>query len=182
MSHAKEMDWNSFWPDLLVALLAALAGFSTATLIGLRSYRRDQHAKNVQLVANLADDLATRRAFTPTDPRLRKVGIDANRCLQSVQQAQERLSQVRDQIRPDDTLRDILQDMILGCVTYKNAFEVSPREYVYDLMTLRHELIVCLRSLEEHLNLGRQKLPDPGTAQARSFRSWDNRPSVARGD
>ncbi|MBF4599218.1 hypothetical protein ITJ55_00180 [Frigoribacterium sp. VKM Ac-1396] len=174
------MEWNSFWPDLSVAFIAAIVGLVLAALIGYVSYRRDQRAKNRQLVANLADDLATRRAFTPTNPKLRKVGVDAYRCLQSVQQAQERLSQVRDQIRPDHELREILQEMILGCVTYKNAFEVAPREYVYDLMALRHELIVCLRSLEKHMRLSKKKLPDPGTAQAGSFRAWENRPSSLR--
>lgn len=163
------MNWNSAVPDLIVGLAIALVGLLLATLIGIRTLRKDQKDKNIQLIHNLADDLAARRAFTLGHPRRRRAGKDAARCLASVQLALERVSHIRDQIKPDDSLRQTLRTMGQACVTYKNAYEIDPRGYIFALMDLRRELVESLRMMERHLGLELHALPDPGTAQSTNF-------------
>ena len=167
--HAVAMNWNSAVPDLLVGFAIALFGLFLATRLGLRTLRKEQRDKNIQLIHNLADDLAARRAFTLGHPRRRRAGKDAARCLTSVQLALERVSHIRDQIKPDDSLRQTLRTMGQACVTYKNAYEIDPRGYIYALMDLRRELVDSLRVMERHLGLEPHELPDPGTAQSTNF-------------
>jgi len=157
--HSGSMNWSSFFPDLLVALMSATLALAVAVF----TFRRDQAKKNKQLAHNLADDLASRRALALITPFESHGGDFANRCFVSVQSAMERISAVRDEIRPNDRLRDELQSMVLACVAYKERTEVEPHRWQFALMDLRDQLNTSARSLEKILRLKAGSLPEPGT-------------------
>lgn len=161
------MNWTSFVPDSIVALMSA----ALTLAIALGTFRRDQAKKNKQLAHNLADDLASRRAFVRITPFEGTGGEFADRCFVSVQSAMERISSVRDEIRPNDRLREELQRMVLACVAYKERTETDPHRWQFALMDLRDQLSTSLRSLESILRLKPGSLPELGTPQASLLRA-----------
>ena len=154
------MNWSSFIPDLVIAVIGAALAVSVA----LWTYFRQLRLKNLQAVRNLADDLSMRRAFVPVAP-VEGLGGDAERCFLSVQAAQQRIAQIRDEIAPDHELRAELQQLVLACVVYKSRVEVEPQRWLFALMSLRGELVTGLHRIEELLKLPSRSLPEPGTAQ-----------------
>lgn len=155
------MNWTSFLLDLLVALVGA----GLTVCIGLATFRLDQKRKNRQLVHSLADDLASRRAFKLIDPFEGDGGIDAERCFLSVQSARERISAVRDEIRPNGDLRDELQRMVLSCVAYADRLDFEPVRWQFALMDLRAELAGSLRTVEDIVGVPAGTLPEPGSTR-----------------
>lgn len=156
------MNWTSFIPDLTVSLISA----ALAVGIGLATFKNDQKRKNRQLVHNLADDLASRRAFEPIDAFEGDGGVDAERCFSSVQAALERISAVRDEIRPNNDLRNELQHMVLSCVEYKDRMDFEPERWQFALMDLRGELVGSLQTVESIVGLPAGTLPEPGSTRA----------------
>ena len=160
--------WVTFWPDVLVAGIGA----ALTVAVALITYLMQQRRKNRQLVRNLADDLANRRAFKPIDPGVSSPDTDdAKRCRLSVQEAQDQISRIRDQIAPDHRLRALLQEMVLWCREYKNLLEVDDRRWQFALMEIRGELDDRLRRIESSLRLKADALPSPGTAKVSRKRS-----------
>ena len=134
-----------------------------AIAVALLTFGRVQVKKNRRLAHNLADDLASRRAFVIITPFEGADGEFAKRCFVSVQSAMERSSAVRDEIRPNDRLRDELQIMVLACVAYKERSEIHPHRWQFALMDLRDQLNTSVRSIENMLRLKPGSLPEPGT-------------------
>jgi uncharacterized membrane protein YccC len=153
------MNWSSLIPDLVVALFGAGLTVGIAGVTYFRQLRR----RNAQLVRNLADDLSTRRALTPIEPRESSADSeDADRCFRSVAAAAHRISEARDQISPDTDLRQALQRMVVSCVQYKDAVESAPRRWQFALMRLREELLDGTHALERAARLPEHSLPTPG--------------------
>jgi hypothetical protein len=160
--------WATFGPDVLVAGIGA----ALTVTIALISYRMQQRRMNRQLVRNLADDLAIRRAFQPIYPCVSSPDSDdAERCRISIQEAQGQISRIRDQIAPDHELRGLLQEMVLWCREYKNLLEADDSRWQFALMEVRKELVDRLREIERSLRLKAPALPDPGTAKVSRTRS-----------
>lgn len=84
------------------------------------------------------------------------------RCRVSVQAAQDRISQIRDEVHPNESLRDYLQRMVYLCVKYKEAVEVRPDRWQFELMELRTGIEESLRHIERVLRLKHGSLPTPG--------------------
>lgn len=153
------MNWTSLVADLAVAMFGA--GLTLG--VALVTYFRQLRLRNRQLVHNLADDLATRRAFSDIEPRVHASDDeDAVRCFRSVQAARGRIAEVRDQISPNSSLRSTLQLMVVGCVRYKQAVEQDPSRWQFALMRLRDELRDGVRALERETGLAGGSLPNPG--------------------
>ena len=154
------VNWSSFVPDLVIALIST----ALAVTVALTTYFHQQSLKNRQLVCNLADDLSMRRAFALVEPRVGSGG-DADRCFRSVEAAQHRIAEIRDEIAPNHDLRQELQQLVFACVTYKSSVEVEPRRWVFALMRLRGDLVLGLSHIEKLMKLPPGSLPAPGTAQ-----------------
>ena len=154
------MNWSSFVPDLVTVIVGT--GLTLSAAGGTYFYQ--QRRKNRQLVQNLADDLSVRRAFVVVSPSEQGYGSDAEQCFRSVQAAQDRIVQVRDEIAPNRALRTELQAMIISCVAYKEKVELGPRRWVYELMILRTELTGGVRSIEKAARIRARSLPEPGQA------------------
>jgi hypothetical protein len=154
--------WGTFWSDILVAALGAML----TVAIALITYRVQQRRSNEQLVRNLADDLAMRRAFMPISPFVTSpVGVDADRCRKSIQSAQSQISLIRDQIAPNHRLRALLQEMVAWAREFKSLNEADPERWQFALMEVRGELVARLRAIERVMGLKSGTLPDPGTAE-----------------
>jgi sulfur transfer complex TusBCD TusB component (DsrH family) len=161
-------NWTTFGPDVIVALIGA--GI-TLTVAGV-TYFRQLNRKNRQLVFNLAEDLAVRRALHEIEPRTssgRSPG--AKYCFASVHAAQQRIGAIRDQIAPNEALRSVLHDMVRYCADYKESFEEEPRRWQYNLMHLRRRLVAGLRQIEGILGLDARALPEPGLYRPQSAKS-----------
>jgi hypothetical protein len=116
----------------------AVIGAALAISVALWTYFRQLKLGNLQAVRNLADDLSMRRAFVPVVP-IEGLGGDSERCFLSVQAAQQRIAQIRDDIAPDHELRAELQQLVLACVIYKSRVDVEPERWISALMCLRNE-------------------------------------------
>jgi hypothetical protein len=153
--------WTTFWPDLLIGVLGAVLTVAIAVV----SYRVQQRLANKQLVRNLADDLAMRRAFEEITPSVSSLeSVDGQRCLSSLRSAQQQISAVRDQIAPDHQLRAVLQEMVAWSREFKNLTDENPYQWQIALMDVRAELVSRLRRIERLMRL-KKRLPDPGTAR-----------------
>ncbi|MFD2341665.1 hypothetical protein FGG90_06040 [Clavibacter tessellarius] len=106
------MSWSTFIPDLIVTAVGA----SLTVGIAIVSYLLQLRRKNRQLVFNLADDLAVRRAFELITP-MEATGDEpaAQYCFDSVHSAQKRISALRDEISPNERLREALHEMVRYC-------------------------------------------------------------------
>jgi len=154
--------WLTFWPDVLVAVIGSVL----TVAIALITYRVQQRRSNVQLVRNLADDLAMRRAFMPISPSVSSpVGDDPDRCRKSVQSAQLQIGLIRDQITPNHRLRELLQEMVAWTREFKSLNEDAPERWQFNLMEVRGELVLRLRDIERVMRVRSGALPDPGTAE-----------------
>lgn len=154
------MNWSSFVPDLIVGLVGA----ASTGGIAVGTYFLQLRRRNQQLIRNLADDLAARRAFELIVPSVGGGASDeADRCFRSVHSAQQRISVIRDEISPNDRLRMKLQAMVFWCVDYKEFVEKEPEQWRFGLMNLRRELLACLREVERVAGLSNGSLPEPGS-------------------
>jgi hypothetical protein len=152
------MSWSTFVPDLIVTA----AGASLTVGIAIVSYLLQLRRKNRQLVFNLADDLAVRRALELIEPR-EATGDEAaaQYCFDSVHSAQKRISALRDEISPNERLREALHEMVRYCADYKESYEETPELWQFQLMQLRGRLIGSLRKIERVMRI-KDPLPTPG--------------------
>jgi hypothetical protein len=158
------MGWNALLSDIAVAVFGA----ALTVVIARLAYAGEQRRRNRHLVRNLADDLAVRRAFAEVAPAVgHSNSDDARRCLRSVEHAQAQISALRDQIAPDDRLRDLLQEMVVWCREYKILTEKEPDRWQFSLMIVRAGLVRRLRVIEDRMKVYSGSLADPGTARAR---------------
>jgi hypothetical protein len=158
--------WTTFWPDLLIGVIGAVLTVAIAVV----SYRVQQRLANKQLVRNLADDLAIRRAFEEITPFVSSLeSIDGQQCRSSLESAQKQISAIRDQIAPDDQLRAVLQEMVAWSREFKNLTDANPDQWQFALMDVRAELVSRLRRIEKLMRL-KEPLPEPGSARVQSNR------------
>jgi len=152
------MSWSTFIPDLIVTAVGA----SLTVGIAIVSYLLQLRRKNRQLVFNLADDLAVRRAFELITP-MEATGDEpaAQYCFDSVHSAQKRISALRDEISPNERLREALHEMVRYCADYKESYEQTPELWQFRLMQLRGRLIGSLRKIERVMRI-KDPLPTPG--------------------
>lgn len=147
--------------DILGTVLGSILAISAA----LGAFLIERRRRNRQLVRNLADDLSARRALAEIRPRESPHEDEASRCRSSVQAAQDRISQIRDEVHPNESLRKPLQKMVFLCVAYKEAVELEPERWQYELMALRDGLLESLAGVEQALGLQHASLPTPGSWQ-----------------
>ena len=126
-----------------------------------------QRSRNRQVVRNLADDLAARRAFNEIDPVKSAVGVDAERCAASVRAAQDVVAGFRNEVMTNASLRNELNKMVLACVAFKDQADWERERWQFALMDLREELIRGLRRMEKLIKIEPGEPPAPGSTHGR---------------
>lgn len=138
MEHTDPM-WETFVPDLLVALVGALMTVAIAYCTFL--LRQAQQEK--QVVRGLINDLYHRRALAIGSPQeILNAGDskDFQRASMSVIDIRDHIRRVRDQVRQDAVTVDALSDMIRGCNRYLEESEWEPTLYAFLLQKLQQDL------------------------------------------
>jgi hypothetical protein len=131
--------WETFWPDVLVAVIGALL----TVVIAYGTFLIQQARQEKQVLRGLINDLHHRRALAITRPQEipnAVHGKDFQRASLSVIDIRDHIRRVRDQVRQDRATVDVLSDMIRACNRYLEESEGTPDFYAFLLKTLSEDL------------------------------------------
>lgn len=132
--------WQTFWPDLLVAIFGAFLTVATAYVTYLLSVRR----REKQALNSLIYEFHHRRAVAPR-ANLRTVECAAEtddflRANLSVLSMRDEIRRTRDVVRPIIELHGCLSELTRACNNYLESSAQHPGQYLYLLDELRNEL------------------------------------------
>jgi hypothetical protein len=131
--------WETFWPDVLVALIGALL----TVAIAFGTFLLQQVRQEKQVLRGLINDLHHRRALAVGSPQEipnADEGKDFQRASLSVIDIRDHIRRVRDQVRQDRATVDVLSNMIRACNRYLEDSEGTPNFYAFLLQSLSQEL------------------------------------------
>lgn len=140
----------SFWQDLLVALIGAVAASLLAVLSGWGLYRREARQRESQAADALLHSAHTRRALYLTTPRVvpnADKQNDRDYAVRSVLSLRDEAKDTYRQARAKGPARGLITEFIGACNRFAESSEVSPDHYQYQLMSLRGELIAICSQL-----------------------------------
>lgn len=158
--------WNTFGPDVLVAIIGAAVGAVLTVAVALFTFLASRRYRETQALNALVDQLHHRRAFAPIsalqlvpDAATNPDFVRANASILSVK---EEIRRTRESVRPVKALQEPLSRMTSACNLYLELGAYDPTQYWY-LLT---DLTLSMR--EEIEALGRAKrgihAKDPGGA------------------
>lgn len=131
--------WETFWPDVLVAVIGALLTVAIAYCTFLIQQQRQEK----QVFRGLINDIHHRRALAVAYPQEipgAEERKDFHRASLSVIDIRDHVRRARDQVRQDSPTLASLSDMIRSCNRYLEESEAAPNFYTFHLKTLREEL------------------------------------------
>lgn len=132
--------WQTFFPDLVVAVIASLLTVST----GYVTYRVNVRHRENQALVSLLNELHHRRAVAPIlNPRQianASTNDDFLRANSSVLSMKDEIRRARDILRPITTLQEPLSLMVRACNRYLELSSAAPESYMYELEELRIQL------------------------------------------
>jgi hypothetical protein len=139
--------WQTFWPDVLVAVIGAVLTVAIAYLTYLLSVRRTEK----QALNSLINEFHHRRAISPRTalgPVERAAEKDDFlRANLSVLNMRDEIRRTRDAVRSIADLHDPLSQMTRACNNYLETSAREPDRYLYLLDDLRKELSSSLHRL-----------------------------------
>lgn len=136
--------WNTFWSDLLIAVIGAVLGSVLTVLIAWGTYRLQRRSNEKHALRLLIDEIHRRRAFAVIVNVRSVPGAqmldDFQTVNASVLDVRDRIRMAREQTRPESGAQEPLSDMTSACNRYLQASARQPDRYLHDLMTLRKHL------------------------------------------
>jgi hypothetical protein len=139
--------WNTFIPDLLVALLGSLVTVAIAYMTFSIQRRRQEH----QAIRGLINDIHRRRALTVIGVvrRIRRAKRlpDFHRATASVLDLRDRVRETRNAVRADSIYQNTLTNMTRSCNRYLEATGQSANDYYFELAKLRADLLTAVQTL-----------------------------------
>ncbi|WP_152030993.1 hypothetical protein [Agromyces aureus] len=159
------MPSSTFWPDLLIALIATTFGALLTVGIAFGTYRHEVSTRERDAIRHLANILASRRAFVEANP----VRIDTTEpyraddleaCRVSVAHAREAIVEASRGVRPGSSMQQPLDDMARAANRYLDLARRDPDGYWLHLNGLRSRWIDALAMLAIETN---HALPEPGS-------------------
>ncbi|GLJ79691.1 hypothetical protein [Microbacterium imperiale] len=141
--------WETFWPDVLVAVIGAALGAVLTVLIAAITYVISVRRQELRSLNDLIDDLHHRRAFD-TGPGLipgARASEDYARANRSVISARNEIRQARRGVRFNAKLREPLKRMTQACNEYLDAAEWEPDAYALHVVELRAALMDDIRRI-----------------------------------
>lgn len=155
--------WDTFLPDLVVALIGALVGALLTVAIAYGTFLMQQARQERHVVRGLINDLYHRRALAVTTPQEipdAEERKDFERAGLSVIDIRDHIRRVRDQVRQDTQTVDALSNMIRACNRYLEVSEGQPILYALLLKKLQEDLEEGVTKIAERVR-GVDALP-PG--------------------
>lgn len=131
--------WESFFPDLLVAIVGALLTVLIALVTYLLKIRLDEK----RAIQSLIGELHRRRAIAEgAEPIIRDAEqlADFDRANLSVASMRAEIRSTRDRVRQLESLQGPLSEMTRSCNLYLERSAASPDHYAIYLGDLRREL------------------------------------------
>lgn len=136
--------WNTFWSDVLIAIIGAVLGSVLTVLIAWGTYRLQRRSNEKHALRLLVDEIHRRRAFASIAnvrlvPDAQELD-DFHNVNASVLDIRDRIRMAREQTRPESGAQKPLSEMTRACNRYLKATARQPDRYMYDLMSLRSNL------------------------------------------
>ena len=131
--------WDTFWPDVLVAVIGA----AFTVLIALITYLLRLRLEEKRALESLIGELHRRRALAPgPEPIISAAASSADfaRANASVSAMRDEIRRTRDRVRQVDSLQLPLSNMTRACNRYLEMSAASPPHYALLLGRLREEL------------------------------------------
>ena len=156
---------DTFWTDLLVALIATTFGAILTVAIALATYRYEVRSRERDAIRHLANVLASRRALLPArservDATLPAYANDLEACRRSVENVREAVVEASRATRPGSEAQSPLDGMARAANDFLSSSRRDPDGYWLELNALRGELIVALADLSKLVG---RELPEPGS-------------------
>lgn len=156
---------DTFWTDLLVALIATTFGAILTVGIAFATYRYEIRSRERDAIHHLANVLASRRALLPArsqrvDASLPAYASDLEACVRSVQYVRDAVVDATRAVRPGSKAQYPLDSMARATNDFLSSSRSHPDEYWLRLNELRGRLIA---SLDELSTLVKRELPQPGS-------------------
>lgn len=160
--------WETFGPDVFVAVIGAALGAVLTVLIAVMTYVISVRRQERQSLNDLIDDLHHRRAFDTYPEAIpgARATEDYARVNRSVISSRNEIRQARRGVRFDAKLREPLKRMTQACNEYLDAAEWEPDSYAIQVVELRAALTDEIRRIAA-VRRGVQVL-EPGGGASRS--------------
>lgn len=142
--------WETFWPDVLVAVLGSML----TVAIAYATYWIQRRRAERQLLNNLVNDLSHRRALRQITPRAVKGanGLeDYDRTSQSVIDMRDQIRSTREHLPPESRAHGLLSAMHSACNRHLHLSSRNPDKYQFYLMDLRKELELEIREISQRV-------------------------------
>lgn len=153
--------WETFWPDVLVAVIGA--AFTVAIAYG--TFLIQQGRSERQLLNNLISDLHHRRALRETAPRdvPGARGLeDYDRTSLSVVDIRDHIRATREHLPANSGVHGLLSAMHSACNLHLHHSSRDPDRYQFHLMDLRSDLEVGVTEISRQVR--QVKALPPGSA------------------
>lgn len=131
--------WETFWPDVLVAVISAALTVTIAYI----AFRLEQGRNERQLLNNLVRDLHHRRALKKIDPyelRDAEQNNDYKWTNKSILDLRDQIRVTREKLPPSSKAHDSLSKMYVACSRHLHEGPLNPDHYQFHLMELRPKL------------------------------------------
>lgn len=160
--------WQTFGPDVLVAVIGALLTALLTVLIAFATFLLRLRLEELRAVQSLVSELHRRRALTPGPEVVipgaaeRKSLAEANASVLSIR---DEVRRTRDRVRQVDSRQVPLSRMTAACNRYLEISSAAPDSYAILLGELSRELDVGVRELVSARSGTRYLQPGAGAFQ-----------------
>ena len=155
--------WNTFWPDLLIAVIGAVL----TVLIAWVTYVLQRRTNEKRALRFLVEEIHRRRALAPMSPVGEVPGAgasdDFSRVNASILDIKDRIRLAREQSRPESPAQPALSDMTRACNRYLEGAAQRPERYLHELLALRDSLTGSITRMAEGVH-GVEPLEPGGSA------------------
>ena len=138
--------WDTFLPDLLVAIIGAVL----TVVIALATYLLKIRLDEKRAIQSLTNEMHRRRALTAgSEPMIRGAAEseDFLRANSSIATIRTEVRSTRDRVRQIESMQDPLSGMTRACNRYLELSSARPDAYAIYLGDLRRELTPLVQKL-----------------------------------
>ena len=138
--------WNTFWADVVVAVIGAVLTSGLAVWIALLTVKRELARRERDGVEQLIHEINSRRVLIDIHPKLvlkARKRRDYERCALSVRYLRDLARSTRRDTRGNRNASDALGGLVSAFNRYLEDSELDPTRYQFHLMMARSAAISC---------------------------------------